>query len=360
MNFYQITNKKKYFIYSIFIFFIFFIACFEFFLLYFKESIPFNYIDIEKKNILYGKKYAHTFDTLQYKIFRTNQLKKKNIIIGSSTSTTYEVGKLSEQFYNASKPNLKLGDITFILQNISYIPEKIIIILDPYHFNIDIVEISQTNYELINKVKLYFYNNYKEEYYFIHKAILHFQNYKIILNDIYENRKKIFNKKLHKKENIGFNGIVFNSGFQIDGSYIYPFNYHNKPAVDIRTYLQNFDKKNFGYFGSESQFDNFYKKKLDFIINNKKINKNVFLIILNTVDKNLLQALQKKNTTNVFLKKYKNICNYLQSAQVDCIDYTSYAQNNNISSNFFRDGYHYNEVVASQILKNLNKKLDIN
>ena len=47
---------------------------------------------------------------------------------------------------------------------------------------------------------------------------LHIKNKQEMLDYISQN-------KLHKKENIGFNGIVFNSGFQIDGSYIYPFNY---------------------------------------------------------------------------------------------------------------------------------------
>ena len=96
-----------------FFFLLLFIFLINIYLIILQENI-----DYKKQNFdfnLYGKKYAHEFDDLEFKIFYANKL-KKNILLGSSTSMTFRPDYLKLNYFNSSKGNIKISEIEYFFK----------------------------------------------------------------------------------------------------------------------------------------------------------------------------------------------------------------------------------------------------
>lgn len=346
------TVSKKLFFLLIFFFLLFFIFLINIYLFILQEN--FNY---KKENInfnLYGKKYAHEFDDLQFKIFNANKL-KRNILLGSSTSMTFRPDYLGVNYFNSSKGNIKISEIDFFLKKIEYEPENIIIFFDPYHFNKNFPEISKNNNFMIYNLKNFLYVSNIEIYYNLQKKILIFSKYGQVIRDLKKNFIKIYSKKKDNKK-IGLNAKLYDSGFRKDGSFKYPDKYSNEIKVNEN---ENFDLDTYSktnlYIGKNEDFIKNYQKKLFFLISkNQKYKKNI-TIVLNTVESNFLKKIKSNDTYNQFLQKYKNVCKYLVENGVKCIDKVEFVNENNINSSIFYDPFHYRYQLSNLILRDVLK-----
>lgn len=318
--------------------------------------------DFKKQNItfkLYGKKYSHEFQDLEYKIFSTNKL-KQNVLIGSSTSMTFRPKLLKLNYFNSSKGNLRISEISYFLNSLNYEPESIIIFFDPYHFNKNFPEISKNKFFFINQLKEKFYYSNLKLYYQIQKNILIFNKFYEVLSDIRKNFKKIlFLDKTPQK--IGFNGKIFNAGFRIDGSYKYPdekmvntFGNNN-----IKYNLDKFPKKNL-YFGKNDDFINNFEKKLFFLVSKNQEQKKKILIILNTVESNFFKMINVDPDYKHFLQKYRAICDYFIKNNIKCLDKVDFAYQNKIKANLFYDPFHFRFELSNNLLKDVLKDKNIN
>lgn len=328
----------------------FFIFLLNAYLLVLQENI-----DYKKRNFdfsLYGKKYAHEFDDLEFKIFLANKT-KKNILLGSSTSMTFRPDLLNANYFNSSKGNIKMSEIKYFLKNLKYDPKNIIIFIDPYHFNKNFPEISKSNIDLVYKFKHNIYSSDIKFYYYLQKNILIFAKFGQVIKDFKKNYLQIFTLEKNDKK-IGFNAKLFNSGFRKDGSFKYPDQYLNDIRVDENEAfdLTKYSKSNL-YFGENNDFTENYESKLSFLVS-KNINyKKKILVVLNVVESNFLSEVKSNKNYNQFIKKYKNICKYLIENDIKCIDKVEFAYESKINSNLFFDPFHYRYKLSNLILKDV-------
>ena len=316
--------------------------------------------DYKKQNItfkLYGKKYSHEFEDLEFKIYSANKL-KQNILLGSSTSMTFRPELLGLNYYNSSKGNLKMSEIRYFLDNLNYNPDNIIIFLDPYHFNDNFPEISKNKFFFINKLKKNLYKKNIKIYYWTQKKFLIFSKYNHAISDIFKNFKKII--ALEKNENnIGFNAKLFNSGFRSDGSFEYPNEYRESTFVKLKeTYdLNKYSKKNL-YFGKNANFVSNFDKKLSFLVSKNQTHKKKILIVLNTVESNFYKTINYDIDYMEYLKKYQNICNYLIQNKVNCFDRVNFAYENKVPANLFFDPFHFRYELSNNLLNSVLRELN--